>query len=323
MQDLLMNYYGVSVTHTVRISGRDVLTDGEYIYLIIPSDNKEAIYLEQAVLSHFLFDQGWSSIARFMQNIHGEWFTLYKDRRYVVIYAVQSSPRNYRSPGYALAQFHQIGATYDYEPNHISSYGVWKQLWMNKLDLYEQIMDQVAAEDGSTYMNVLLDHLPYIVGMSENAIQYIQESEDELRMNDFDRGTIAFQRYTGQIDAGIIWPYELVYDHGTRDLAEIVRQYLLFDHQGEHRARQFLTDYQSIRPLSILAWRSLYARLLMPMHILDVIGEGFKVEDRTDISDQLTSLLENQTAYEEKLGRFFSEFGCAGRSFDLPVVNWL
>src|SRR5690625_7933125 len=72
-----------------------------------------------------------------------------------------------------------------------------------------------------------MNHLPYIIGVSENAIQYMQESEQERRYRDCDRGTIAFQRYQDQLLRQTIWSTDLVYDHPTRDIAEYISTKLL------------------------------------------------------------------------------------------------
>src|SRR5699024_7041486 len=98
-----------------------------------------------------------------------------------------------------LAAFHAIGSTYPFEPKKISSYGKWKELWINKLTVYETKAAQEAKKHPSAYYENVMNMLPYMIGMSENAIQYVQESEQDNRFHEHDQGTICFHRYTGQL----------------------------------------------------------------------------------------------------------------------------
>src|SRR5690625_7456749 len=106
-----------------------------------------------------------------------------------------------------------------------------------------------------------MNHLPYIIGVSENAIQYMQESEQERRYRDCDRGTIAFQRYQDQLLRPTIWSTDLVYDHPTRDIAEYIRTKLLWGEKREvSMVRLFLEEYESVQHVSVIRCRIYFVR---------------------------------------------------------------
>src|SRR5699024_2456921 len=90
------------------------------------------------------------------------------------------------------------------------------------------IVQEAKSKTNSNYYRLLMDILPYIIGISENAIQYMQETTEDGRYHEGDQGTIAFQRYHHNLLEPIIWPHDLVYDHPTRDIAEFIRATLLW-----------------------------------------------------------------------------------------------
>src|SRR5690625_2214043 len=185
------------------------------------------------------------------------------------------------SHGELLADFHQKHTAYGYEPENISSYGQWKQLWINKLMLFEkQIVQEAKLKTNSNYYRLLMDILPYIIGISENAIQYMQETMEDGRYHERSEGTIAFRRYHHNLLEPIIWPHDLVYDHPTRAIAAFIRATLLSSSgQSEAAVISFMNAYQSIRPLSIFSWRILYARLIFPIPIFALLQKSFIIQD--------------------------------------------
>src|SRR5690625_2297393 len=103
-----------------------------------------------------------------------------------------------------------------------------------------------------------MDILPYIIGICENAIQYVNECNQESRYDQSDQGTITFQRYHDQLQRSIMWHTDLVYDHVARDLAEFIRYKLLYyEEQAFNDIYVFLITYQLIYHLSLFSLRLL------------------------------------------------------------------
>src|SRR5699024_5628412 len=98
-------------------------------------------------------------------------------------------------------------------------YGKWKQLWIDKLTSIEHSVFDEAQKYLNSYYDAVIDSLPYIIGISENAIQYLNETYYESNFDESDQGTITFLRYTDHLLQPIIWVNDLSYDHPTRDIA--------------------------------------------------------------------------------------------------------
>src|SRR5699024_11916557 len=119
----------------------------------------------------------------------------YEDRPHMVVRVKNASAESQAAHGEQLVAFHTTGALYQYEPQTISSYGQWKTLWIEKLTAFEEAIGSAAKNHSNAYYSLLMDFLPYVIGLSENAIQYMQESEIEQRFHDTYQGKSLFSRY--------------------------------------------------------------------------------------------------------------------------------
>ncbi|WP_163971556.1 protein kinase family protein [Oceanobacillus halotolerans] len=324
MEQLLHTYYGIQNGEELLVNQRKGIIADNSIYFIMDANNNEIIHMEQAVLSSYLAKHHYPYVAEPIQNIHGDWFTTYQGKKYMVLQVNHMKETSHLPHGEELANFHNIGATYQYQPQTISSYGQWEQLWINKLTIFENQIEQYTTERSTYYARLLMDSLPYLIGISENAIQYLHESEQEQRFHEVDQGTITFHRYQSNVLQQIIWPDDLIYDHPTRDLAEFIRvKWLEGTENPNQEVIQFLNDYQTVRPLSIFSWRLIYARLLFPIHLFDVIAKSFLAQSTEDHYAKLDYMLKQQTVYESRLRDFFHVVGLDTESLSIPVLNWL
>lgn len=324
MNDLLTNYYQINAVARKVVDEKQGFIDDKYVYFIMSADNKEAIHMEQATLAYFLVENGFNQVALPIPNINGDWITEHEENRYMVVRHSFSKRETATSHGQLLANFHRVNQTYQYDPPNISSYGRWKTLWIDKLTLFEQYITEQAQKSSSSFYRLVMDILPYLIGMSENAIQYLQESERESRFNEVDQGTITFQRYDLQLLKPIIWFDDLVYDHPARDISEYIRKKLLNIHaQGVKESVDFMYEYRSINPLSVLSWRLMYARLIFPIHLFDVIEKAFMTEEYDKYHEKLEKLVEYQPNYEKDLTQFFQNTVFNDEDFRLPMIEWI
>src|SRR5699024_8007336 len=279
--------------------------------------------MEQAALAYYLQESNYRHMSIPIPNTQGEWYTQYNDRYHMVLRVKNASAESQAAHAEQLAAFHTTGALYQYEPQTISHYGQWKTLWIEKLTAFQEAIGSAAKNHSNAYYSLLMDFLPYVIGLSENAIQYMQESEIEQRFHDTDQGTIVFSRYRSQLRNHVLWMNDLAFDHPTRDLAEYIRLKLLEENDPMNDIRTFLDDYLRIRPLSIFGWRLLYARLLYPIHVFDVIERGFLSEDYESVHTELSAIIQQQSLYEERLGLFFENAGINCEELQIPVLHWL
>lgn len=321
-RELLTDFYQVHAEEKIIVAERNGFMSDGLFYFTIDSANYEIIFMEQAVLAYYLFENGYRHVALPIRNREEEWFSDFYGSNYLLY---QLSERNLEkeSPGKSLAVFHQIGSNYQFEPQTISSYGQWKKLWIDKLTVFEERIVQFTLENETQDNSLLLDALPYIIGVSENAIQYLRETEEEeYRYAEFDQGTIAFLRYSYELQREAIWPDQFVYDHPARDLAEHIRL-LFLTNQSDRAITEFLQDYQSTRPLSFFSWRLIYARLLFPLHLFDAIEQCLMQENHREGYQTFKKLLQQQGTYEKRLQNFFEKAGINKEESGLVEVDWL
>lgn len=319
----LSTYYGIQAEEKIHLFGREGYRKGNELYFIMILENKETFYTEKMSLSAYLMENGYSHIAFPKVNLQGDWHTPLEGNKYIVL-AVQPSYQEPLQTGIALARFHQIGSNYPYQPKEVSSYGHWRSLWIDKLTAYEMKIQQEAEKRDDEYHQLWMDVLPYIIGLSENAIQYVRQSEQEQRFSEVDQGTVAFHRYHNQLENPILWLDDFVYDHPARDIAEYLRG-LLFTMEKREEAFRFLEEYQSVRPLSVFSWRLIYGRLLFPIPFYDLLYRGFQAEKTDDgtLHGELQHLLKKQTRYENVLKNFFELAGIDAEMLQIPMVQWL
>ncbi|GGA76695.1 hypothetical protein [Ornithinibacillus halotolerans] len=325
MRELLLVNYNIHVTEQVRINGRDGFHDKYNYYFIISATNKEMILLEQAALAYYLTEIGYKHTAIPIPTMGNKWFVEKDNQHYLVLKVEKIQDSSTLTHGQRMAEFHNKSAEYQYEPTEISSYGQWKELWIKKITAYEQKiqLEMEGKSSSNKYYRLLVDMFPYIIGISENAIQYIQESETEKRFHKSDQGVFTFHRYTNDLLQPIIWTDKLVYDHPSRDLAEYIRHHLLLDSVPINEMKQFLIDYQELRPLSVFSWRLLYARLVYPIHLFDFIEKGFNGENVDEYYQDLKQLLKIQNRYENRLSELFDLLDVDYKRYDFPIIKWL
>lgn len=319
MSEMLRSQYAIQVEGKQFIEEREGYQKEHYIYFTIPAGNKEMILMEQATLAYFLRENGLYNVAYPIRNINGEWFTNHANELWMVlVLEAYSQASDSDNAGKKLGDIHRIGSTFQYEPKAISSYGTWRKLWEEKLTFYEEELTRQAREEAaSSYLSEVMDVLPYIVGISENAIQYLRESEKEQRILQTDQGTVAFSRWN-TFGKTIIWMDELVYDHPTRDIAEYIR-FAFLHNRPDAEINQFLNDYQNYQPLSVFAWRLIFARLFFPVHLYDFLEEEFQYQD----FQRLEQLIKHQEVYERRLARFYEMTGVDVSDWRIPMISWL
>lgn len=322
METMLSTHYNIQANEKVVLAGRDGYKQDEYVYFTISSDNREIIHMEQAALAYYLLENNYQHTAIPVANVNGDWFTEFDNRTYMVLMAQQLNHTKRGSGGLALASFHTLGSFYSFEPQQVSSYGQWKTLWIEKLEAYEKHIPIAAKETPNDFFRLVMDTLPYLIGLSENAIQYLQESERESRFDETDQGTICFNRYSDNLQKSILWLDDIVFDHPVRDLAEYVRSLLLSNTPLEE-VIAFLRDYQTERPLSIFSWRLLYARLLYPVHFFDHFDTVMRGKPLEDAYLEFSSLLTIQEEYQKNLREFYNWVGLDYTSLQIPVLHWL
>lgn len=322
MLEFLRTYYGIEGQESFPIRGIPSYIADNMHYLLLRLSERDEFMMEQAVIAYYLKEQEQPHIAYPLQNIDGQFLTTMDDQRYTVFRVHHLQKHPHPNDGTVLAQFHKQSKSYPYEPFSISSYGKWNQLWTDKLTVYEQNLQVTLKEERAFKDRAWFDVFPYVIGMTENAIQYVAEMDRDRSFNDSDRPTITFERYKDQLQQSCFFSHELHYDHPMRDVAEWIRKKMLQEEDDTADIVQFLHDYECVQPLSLFSWKMIYARLLYPAHLFDAIDRHQR-KDKALIEEEIARLCDQQHVYETRLKSLFQQVERNGQTIRIPMVQWM
>ncbi len=314
---MCMDYY-FRVDHMETKNDRFLVRSGNDIYVAIPTDERESDIQQLYYMGMYMRTQGDETIAtllptktgRFVGKLQGMQVSVWKMEK-----------RNETDDlAQQLALFHQRGRTYPYDVSTRNRFGQWGELWGQRIDQLEQFWQwQVRSSEKSEMDELFIETFPYYLGLAENAIQYVVDTQlDEVPMRS-DMRTICHEQFAPEAwEMGKI-PTDWVCDHAGRDIAEWIRTQWLIK-QVDETITHFLRTYERVQTLSRFAWRMIYARLLFPLHYFQAIENYYGAEGdiRQGYEQQLRQVFEESDMYEQKLRHFHDM-----TTVSIPRLGWL
>lgn len=301
------------------------------IYVLVPvRDLKEDELVEIKKLTDYYQQQGDTSVGEFVENMYGYYVSKINGKDCVLLKYNRVTPREVVSMGQELAQFHYNGKYYQEKIEHINRIGQWKELWGNRLEQLEKFWKQkVMSHPEGGFDRLFVDSFPYYLGLTENAIQYIVDTELDDEPKAFDAGTVCFSHFTRnqwENEYRVKMPIEWVYDHPSRDIAEYIRyEFFSRDERREEEVMSFLNEYEKVVPLSSFAWRLVYGRLLFPLSYFEAV-EGYYISSestRNSYEKDLQKCLALLPEYESFLRNFYSLIRLPTRKVGIREIEWL
>ncbi|WP_051353176.1 hypothetical protein [Thalassobacillus devorans] len=321
MEDIISDYIDITNTSVVEFDQKRGYIYKDEVYFVLPAYGREEVYQELQHACDFLSKAGMKNIVCPVHVSESRYQIKKNQRTYVIGKTNLDASLSIPASGHELARFHELGATYPYHLPSLSTYGQWKTLWGNRIDHFEGSIQQWHQQRPVGDMHRLwIDTAPYIIGVGENAIQYVQESEQETRHQKKDQATFTFDRYPPHSQR-LLWFDQIRYDHPARDLAEALR-YKLMTGRSTEEITAFFYDYHTRSPLSIFGLRLLYARLLFPVHLLDKYEEVYSHPFEENLINETKLLFKYQRRYEQQLKHFFHALGINTDELKIPVLDW-
>ncbi|MDP4172039.1 MAG: spore coat protein YutH, partial [Bacillota bacterium] len=268
----------------------------------------------------------------FLPTKEGKLVTKWEDNNYCVLASRQEETSTYtQNWGRKLAKFHERGVTVPFQVERTSRIGKWKELWEKRLEQMEKVWNGMLFQTPEDeFDRMFIESFPYYMGLTENAIQFLVDTEIDDKAEAMDNGTVCHERFSSTSWGKrylIKNPFDWVFDHRSRDLAEWTRERYFQNtqtYQGD--VKQFFDDYQTIEPLSSFSWRLLFARLLFPLHFFECIEMYYitrSEQDKKIIEEQLQKMLKQSREHESFLRSFFQVAGAPIRKLKLPMPEWL
>ena len=185
----------------------------------------------------------------------------------------------------------------------------WANLWVNKIDYLEYYHEQNYHK-----YPLLSSSFDYFIGLSENAITYLNHTISTLRPSQYDIGVISHEILL--IDDTIYSLYDsqnIIIDHKARDIAEYIKMsffrdnYSIFDELDEY----FKYNYYSKYGIQLLLSRVLYPSFYFEMY--DKIVN--KKENESDVL-KITSRIDEYEKYLSDIWKYFHKY------YDIQDILW-
>ncbi|MCM3217141.1 spore coat putative kinase YutH [Niallia taxi] len=332
IRKILYSHYGVEVTDELRFGHYEACRKDDNLYTLIPVDNKEEEEIQELQeLVHHMTSLGDHRVSTFLESKEGNIREEVDGQAYCVLLNEHLQPLQSKQLGRKLGKFHYRGRSVQFGVQKISRMGQWKGMWEQRIDQMETYWNtKMYQEPESEFDKLFLEAFPYYMGIAENAIQYLVDTELDDETSPIDSGTVCHNRFMKSTWNGEYYvknPFDWVFDHCGRDLAEWTRERYFINIKTYHRdVRSFFTDYQSVTPLSSFSWRLIYARLLFPLHFVECVENYYSSSSEAErhfLEDQLKKYLNQSKDAEEFLRVFYEMVEAPVKKTKIPTLSWL
>lgn len=325
----LEDHFGVKAERSFTRGQHNIFQSGTNAYVFVPVSYDVEQLTELQHLVEFLRTRGDLSVAEFVPATSGSLLAHIDHEKGVLLkYPIRSYRRNLNIPK-ELALFHKRGRGFPQRVTKINRIGQWKFLWERRLDQMEIFWrEKIQQQPQNDFEKMFIHSFPYYIGLSENAIQYLADTELDAMPQMVDSATICHSRFTGKLFRnGVKFPTDWLFDHCSRDLAEWVRAaYLRKKELNMAEIQHFLENYVTVTPLSPFSWRLMYARLLFPIHYFECIEEYYINEGHgkeQEYVKRLNRIVGKSNEYEQFAAHIPDLLTPLLRQQKIPEIPWL
>lgn len=186
----------------------------------------------------------------------------------------------------------------------------WETLWSEKIDYFEYQVRELSIEK-----DVVKNSFSYYVGMAENAISYVNNTNMKYG-GDAYRIVLSHRRvFYPNYKLNYLNPLSFVFDLEVRDIAEYLKA--MFFKKDISFCLDELSSYLKIRHLSLYEYQMLYARLLYPTYYFDVYES---VMNKNGDEEQLVNIIKKCDSYEEFLKKAYLEISKYAK---IDKIEWI
>lgn len=184
----------------------------------------------------------------------------------------------------------------------------WIRLWESKIDYFEEWFNN--KQD--SYKNIFpLFH--YFIGVAENALLYLKESEKEENKEESDKLVISHTRIGINYKLYDYYdPINMIIDHASRDVGEYVKSMFI----NRIWDLEILKNYLNKHKFSRYGIRILLARVLFPSFFFDYIEEMITKNQNIDIL-YLENRVEEFEKFIKQIIIYFNE------KYNIPTISWI
>lgn len=305
MKETLENYYNLDIDNLEEL-------DGKYHFKIENQDfffvfyNRGLEELEDIIgVCNEMFLKG-INVHEVIRNRDNSFLTKVNEYNYILFKV------NNLSEEYDIFDMVNISNKLVLNNNKSSLYrNNWGSLWSDKIDFFEYQVRELGVEK-----NVVKSSFSYYVGLSENAISYVNNAI--LKYGGVSSGRIVLSHrrvFYPNYKLNYMNPLSFVFDLEVRDVAEYLKS-MFFKKDIEYCLDE-LKSYLSIRKLNIYEYHMFYARLLYPSYYFDVYDS---VMNKNVNEEELVKIVKRSNDYEKFLKKTYLEISKYVR---LDKIDWI
>ena len=329
-KQVLFEQYGISVDQEKHQGAMAIFTNGTNEFISFEVNIEEPELEERSHLAYHLHNKGEKGVWLPLINNDQKLIVSLDNHKYIVCVKGSEMPRLFEI-GTELAVFHFRGRSIPQRIEHCSRIGKWKEMWEQRIGQLEQVWrDKLTAKPQNEFEKLFIDCFPYYAGLTENAIQYLVDTEIDENPELVDGGTVCYDRFTSDTwGDGVIGKLfsDWVFDHGARDIAEWIRAYYFKQPNTYHQGvESFLRQYQSVTPLSTFSARMLYSRMLLPVHFFEIIEHYYVTNSegmKTKLEESLLNHVKHSNSYERMLSELYELAGIQMGNIRMIVPEWI
>lgn len=184
----------------------------------------------------------------------------------------------------------------------------WIKLWENKIDYFEEWL--FLKQEGYKKIYPLFH---YFVGIAENALLYLKESEIEEKKEQSDQLVISHNRLS--INDELYDYYDssnIIIDHASRDIGEYIKSMFLYRVWDLDLIKQYLKKQYFSR----YGIRVLFARILFPSFFFDYLEKMITNNSDIDLL-YLESRVDEFQSFIKDIALFFYE------NYSVRMIPWI
>lgn len=304
MKETLEYYYGLDIENIEELDGKYHIKQENQDYFFV-FYNRGIEELEDIInVSNEMIKKG-INVHKILINRNNSFLTKVGEYNYI-LFAVSNL-----SEEYDIFDMVKISEKLVLNNNKSNLYrNNWGTLWSEKIDYFEYQVRELSIEK-----DVVKNSFSYYVGMAENAISYVNNTNMKYG-GDAYRIVLSHRRvFYPNYKLNYLNPLSFVFDLEVRDIAEYLKA--MFFKKDISFCLDELSSYLKIRHLSLYEYQMLYARLLYPTYYFDVYES---VMNKNGDEEELVNIIKKCDSYEEFLKKAYLEISKYAK---IDKVEWI
>lgn len=186
----------------------------------------------------------------------------------------------------------------------------WSELLQRKIDFFIYQREHIRKK----YL-IIDECLDYYIGMTENAISYLNATNASIRYQENRNITISHRRILKDQKYQMYNPLNLIIDHKARDISEYLK--LLFINNQTTEKEELITKLITNLNFNEYDYRILMARMLYPSFFFDKYEQ---IVNLTHKEEEIMPIIKRIKTYEEYIKKIYETISY---TIQIPKVEWI